>query len=156
MHRRRTYIVRETAISAVINIVIGVLFYLALFSGSDPVPLWGRAGLVIDCLPQGFMVGLMSVLPPGLITRARIRKGTIDPSAPSALPGLRAILLRGLAMALASAIGLAALAALLATLSGVTTVPFASGLIAKALAGGLVAIIVTPPALRAILAVRAA
>lgn len=61
----------------VINIGIATAFFLALLHGQSRIALWGAGGIVFDCLPQGFTVGLMSVLPPSLITMSRIKKGNM-------------------------------------------------------------------------------
>ena len=152
MSTRRAYVVKETAISAIINILIGAAFFIALFHGQTRVGLWGIGGIVIDCLPQGFMIGLMSVLPPSLITRSRIRKGLIEGNEGD----VGSILLRGLISAGASMIGLCAVAATLAFVSGATNIPFAAALAVKSLSGGVIALLLTPRALSKLLAPAAA
>lgn len=149
MKDHRAYIRKETAISAVINIAIGAAFFILLFRGQANVPLWGTSGLILDCVPQGFMVGLMSVLPPCLITRHRLRNGLVAPISGS-MPRLpRSLLLRALMMAVLTLAALTALAALLASAFDVKSLPFTLALVLKALVGGVVALLVTPPALRA-------
>ncbi|MDB5438686.1 MAG: hypothetical protein JWM33_1113 [Caulobacteraceae bacterium] len=74
----QTYLARETAISAVINTVLTAAFFFLVFHGQTAPMVWGARGLVVDCLPQGFMVGLMSVLPAMLITRKRAAGGGLN------------------------------------------------------------------------------
>jgi hypothetical protein len=145
MPDRRAYIRRETAISAAINVGISMIFFLALFRQFVSVPVWGGHGLIADCLPQGFMVGLMSVLPPGFITRARIRRSKMQGCA--ATP--RQLQFHGLVTGLGAMLCLTALAAALALISGAAHLAFWPGLLLKAAAGGIVATIATPLALRA-------
>jgi hypothetical protein len=151
---RRAYIRKETAISVVINIAIATAFFLALFHGQPRVALWGAGGIVFDCLPQGFMVGLMSVLPPSLITMSRIRKGNIAlqarPADGSLALASHALPVRALLMAVLGMIGLVGIAALMSSLSGASSVSFALGLTLKSLAAAVEAAIITPIAIRAV------
>jgi hypothetical protein len=148
----KTYIARESAIGSVINIAIGSAFFLVLFRGQTDPQVWGPGGLILDCLPQGFMIGLMSIIPSMLITRKRLRSGQPMPSAPTVRTFLpRGVFLRGLAVALASMAGLVALAAALASITGVQTLPFWPAFALKALPGLIIPWIVTPPAIRVVL-----
>lgn len=150
MFDRRAYILKETVISIMINVLIGAAFFLGVFHGQSPVPLWSSGGVVLDTLPQGFMVGLMSVLPPGIITRSRIRGGKLvahsGPSGAAAI-SLRSIFIMAVLAAIAGMICLTAIVALLSTLSGAAAIPFGLGLLLKPLAGGIEAAVITPLAI---------
>jgi len=144
----RALILRETAISVAINIVLSGVFFLALFGYGSRVPVRGWGNLAADSLPQAFAIGLMGSLVPGLLTRHRVRRGTIAPVARSAaLPvPARALLAAGVA---AAVLGGTAMALLLVLAPD--TIGFAPALLFKLLFGAAVALIVTPPAIRAAL-----
>jgi hypothetical protein len=150
----RTYVRRETAISAVINSAIGAAFFVVLFGGQMMVNLWGADGLVVDCLPQGFMVGLFSVVPASLMLRMRLGKGLIQTSAEtrSSLP--RSFIGRTLLLSILSMLGLILVASALAWLSGQMAISFGLGLAMKMLGSALISVIITPVALRAMLSAR--
>jgi len=63
------YIARETIVSAVINGVIGILFFLAVFGTAGRVPVGHWGGYAFDFLPQSVAVALMACLVPGVIAR---------------------------------------------------------------------------------------
>lgn len=149
------YIARETAIGSVINLVIGSAFFLMLFRGQAEPQVWGPGGLILDCLPQGFMIGLMSVIPAMLITRKRVGAGLVLATAPATRALLpRGILARGLVVALATMVCLVAAAAALAWLSGVQSVPFWPAFALKALPGLLAPCLIIPPAIKVALSDR--
>lgn len=148
----KTYIARESTIGSIINLAIGSAFYLAVFRGQTDPAVWGAKGLIVDCLPQGFMVGLMSIIPAMLITRKRVNAGL---HIPTDMPGgwlPRNVFARGVVVALATMVGLVAIAAGLAAATGVQSLPFWTGFALKALPGLIVPWIVIPPAIRVALA----
>ena len=129
----RALIIRETAVSVLINTVLSVLFFLLVFGMTNPVQLaaFGR-----DFLPQSFMIALMGTLVPSLILRKRTGAGT------------RSVILRALAfVAGATAIGGGASFAVCALLGG--ELDAMTGLAVKAAYGAALAAIVTPLALGA-------
>lgn len=144
------YLRRETAISAAINSLLSLLFFVAVFHGQDPVMVWGTGGWVLDCVPQGFMIGFMSTLVPGILTRRRLAAGAVAPLAvPSLLPRRvlpRAVLV-GAGLAVLGTLVVGAIAAGL----GVEALsqPVAGAI--KVIYGALLATLVTPPTLRAAL-----
>jgi hypothetical protein len=71
------YIVSETAISSIINIVIGMVAMLLIFGVHPAVLLWGTGGLAVNLIPAIFMMALMDVIVPTLLTRMRIRRGRL-------------------------------------------------------------------------------
>jgi len=148
----KTYIARESAIGSIINLAIGSAFYLVVFRGQTDPAIWGAKGLIVDCLPQGFMIGLMSIIPAMLITRKRVNAGlTIPTEMPKGwLP--KGVFARGVVVALCSMVGLVAIAAGLAAATGTQSLPFWTGFALKALPGIIVPWIVIPPAIRVVLA----
>lgn len=72
-----SYLARETFASAVINAVISVGFFLLVFGGVHPVPVWGIGNYAFDFLPQSFAIGLMATLVPGLMCRKALAHGRI-------------------------------------------------------------------------------
>ena len=148
----KTYIARESALGSVINLVIGSAFFLIVFQGQADPRVWGAGGLILDCLPQGFMIGLMSIVPAMLITRKRVRAGLSFGPVTSRKILPRGVFARGVVVALASLAGLMAIAVALASATGVESVPFWPAFVLKALPGLIVPWIVTPSAIRAVLA----
>ena len=146
-----TYLVRETAISAAINCAITVGFFFAVFHGQAHPAVWGAKGLVVDCLPQGFMVGLMSTVPAMLLTRKRLAAGQVAPLEPMGRPPRR-ILTRSLVVAPVSMIALTVVAAAAAKATGSASLPFGPALALKLAASAIISIIVTPGAICAALA----
>lgn len=147
------YLRRETAISAGINCILTLVFFLLVFGMAPLVPVWGVGAYVFDFLPQGFMVAFMGTLVPSLLTRKAMRQGKLvgiegpgRPWLPSLLV-MRAVLL-GL---IGAAIGTAAAAAVLGA-TGATLLPWALALAAKLVFAAALAGTVTPLALRATLA----
>ncbi len=96
------HIRRETAISMVINTVLSGVFFLAVFGLHGPVPIWGMGHYVFDFGPQAFAVAFMSTLVPGALSRKALRAGRVA-SRPSALRLPGNLLLRGLILAVPSA-----------------------------------------------------
>jgi hypothetical protein len=147
------YIRRETLVSAVINTVLSFAFFCLVFGIGRRVAVWGLGGYVFDFGPQAFMIALMATLVPGALARNALRKGHVAPwTGGSRLPA--GLLPRALVMAVVStAIAVAAIAGLLMA-AGWTmlTPPFA--LLTKLAFGALLALVATPPGLRAALSPR--
>lgn len=142
----RRYIAIETAISAGINAGLSLAFTLLVFGGQGMLDLSARA-VLLDMLPQGFMVAFMATLVPTLLTRRRMAAGGVLP-----LPGAPVrphyAVLRALAAGiLAGAAG----TGLFALLGRHAIVPLAAFVAAKPLYGALLAAIITPLALHAAL-----
>lgn len=145
----RRYLLVETSISMLVNALFSAGFTFLVFGGRGEIGLWGPAGLALDFAPQTFVIAMMSVLVPTALTRRRIRSGALAPGrrAPSRLPGnllVRALLVASGATLL---LGGAATAVLAASWSGPLT--FGAVLSLKIVYGALVALAVTPLALRA-------
>lgn len=142
------YILKETLISALVSIALSAAVYSITFNRFEMVPFWSLSGYVPDFLAQGFGVGFMSVLVPGLVTTRRISKGCLEyPSEGRPRVG-RSILMRAILTGILSMIGLFLIAALFASLSGWSEIRFELGLLYKILVGAGLALIVTPTQLR--------
>lgn len=76
----RRYLRTEMVVAAVISAVLSGVFVLLLFGGRDPVPVHGWDGLIVDAVPQGLMIALMSSLIPTLLARRRVAAGAVRPS----------------------------------------------------------------------------
>ena len=147
---RAAYIRRETAISIGINSVLSLSFFALLFHGLTDVELGRREGLIMDCLPQGFVIGLMSTLVPGLLTVRRLAAGRTGSDVQVRhFPGMLLVLALGVAIG-AAAIGTVMVAAI-AMAAEVVSVAFTAAAVLKVLYGGLLAAVVTPPVIRAAL-----
>lgn len=142
------YVLRETAIGSVVNGAISAGFYFAIFHGQDAPAVWGARGLVLDCLPQGGMIGLMSVLVPTLLTRRRVIAG----KAPFSLRTISApqnLLAWSIFGGLAGLSLLTGAAAFLGHLTGADTVDFTAGLALKVAFGAVLPWAITPWAIQA-------
>jgi hypothetical protein len=140
------YIAIETAISAGINAALSIAFAIVVFGGQPVLDLHARA-VLLDLLPQGFMIAFMATLVPTLLTRRRR-----DMAKVAALPGRHAlprnVVVRALLFGAAAALlGTGAFAVLQP--EALLAAPLFIAL--KAAYGALLAIIVTPIALRAAL-----
>lgn len=144
------HIQRESAIGLAINAALSALFFFLVFGRGGPVPVWGADGLIADCLPQGFMVGLMSSAVPGMLAARQRRHGRLA-ALPGRARGPQGLILRSLMFAAASAAVLVVLAAGLATAMGDTVVAWWPALAMKITAGGLLGAGVTALGLRATL-----
>ena len=144
------YIVIETGISMAVNAAFSAAFAFLVFGGRTEIGLWGPGGLALDFAPQTFVIAMMSVLVPAALTRRRLRSGMLAPvKGASRLP--RNLPARALVIALPATLllGAAATALLAATWTGPLT--FGAALPLKTFYGALVALAVTPLALRAAL-----
>jgi hypothetical protein len=146
------YIAVETAISVAINVGISAAFMFLVFGRSPTIDLWGPHGLALDFVPQTFMITLMSVLVPSLITRRRLKSGRI---ARRAMVGHgrvpRNILSRAIIIGCALTVLLGGCAVLLLSASWRGSEPFWHVFPFKLIYGALVAAIATPLGLHATL-----
>jgi hypothetical protein len=149
--RHDRYVAKETAISVVINCIISALFVWLMFGDRSAAPLWGADGLAVDFVPQTFMIALMGTLVPSAITRRRIRIGALSTEGGHGTRLPRNLFLRSIGFAIAATILIAPIAIGVLTVLGVASLPFASVLAVKILYGALVALAVTPLAVRAVL-----
>jgi hypothetical protein len=146
------YMLIETSISVVFNIVISALFMFLVFGRTPVISLWGTHGLALDFVPQTFMITLMSVLVPSLIARRRMRSGRLARNArrsPSRLP--RSVFLRAALIGCVLTALLGGCAVLIASALWHSTESFWHVLPFKLVYGALVAAVATPLGLRAIL-----
>ena len=144
---QRRYVMVETSISVAINAVISIGFVWLAFGGSSSVAV--RA-LILDSVPQSFMITLMSVLVPGMLTARRLKSGRIAAIPSSSAPwplGLRALFAAIIAVVLGVAVHLVGL-----TLWSPAAVSFSAVLAIKVSYGATLAAIVTPLMLRSALA----
>lgn len=72
------HVAREARISAAINGAISAAFFWLAFGGSTTIHFWGGAGLLVDAIPQSFMVAVMGTLVPGLLARVAIGRGALQ------------------------------------------------------------------------------
>ena len=127
-------VVRETAISIVINMVLSALFFVVFFGLHGPIRL---ADIGPDLIPQAFMVTLMGSLVPGLLTARR--HGVTGRSG--------AIVGRSFLVAFIAAVVIGGGGILL--LHGSTAlVAYFPTLIARVALGGILSVLVTPLAVR--------
>jgi hypothetical protein len=154
MHRR--YIFRETAVSVAVNSLLSIVFALLATHGKAAVPLWGVRGMAVDFVPQTFMVSLATTIAVTIIARKRIRAGTVSPlPVDKGGPFVRMPrhpLGRALSIASIAAVVLSPLGAGVLDILEVTSLPTRSFVMMKALYGAALALLVSPPIVRAALA----
>lgn len=142
--RRAAYLRAEVRVSIAVNAALSLVFFLAVFGLPHAVPIGGIGNYAFDFVPQSVMIGLMSTLVPGAITRHRIGIGRIDGVGES----VGALVLRSLLMAIACAVGGGLLAVALEVLCGQATLAIGPAVAGKILYGAVLAAIVTPLGLR--------
>lgn len=129
---------REAGISAVINGVLSLAFFLGVFGTvSRPLGWIAPDNLAIDFVPQSIAVALMSALVPALIARKRLGNG----------PALRPILIRAALFALAGGV-LGGLLALSIGAAGLSAIGWGAALAIKIAYGGALGALVATLALR--------
>lgn len=135
-------IARETAISVLINTAISALMTWLLFGGAEGGV--ERGAVLLDFVPQTFMVALMgSLVPSAIAVRTRRKAAHVNaPAVPAGRLILRCILIALLATVVLGGIG----ATLVIALCG-TRIAFPNLIFMKMAYGALVAAVVTPIAL---------
>lgn len=136
-------VARETAISMVINAAISALMTWLVFGGAAGGV--ARAAMVVDFVPQTFMVALMGSLVPSAIALRTIRRAAAGnlPAAP-----IGGLILRCVLIALVATFLLGGVGALLAVALLDAQIEFRALIVMKMLYGALVAAVLTPLALR--------
>lgn len=157
MDQTHRYIRTETVFSAIGSGVATVGMYFAVFGASGQIAVRSMGGYAFDFAPQSFMTALLCTWLPGLITRKRIARGTVPTAigATGATPKIESLLIRGFAFGAASLVLAAGPVALALLSSGLTELDWTAGLMGKILFSAVVAVIITPIGLRAILHERA-
>ena len=148
---QRSYVRRETAIGVAINAALSALFVFLVFGGRGRIPV---GDIVLDSLPQSFMIALMATLVPTAITRRRLRNGAIAPLAAERTLLPANLLWRALLVAVAATLAGGLLHALLLPRFAPPLWPFGALLAYKMLYGAALALLVGPVALRRALADR--
>jgi hypothetical protein len=146
------YIARETMISMIINVGFSAAFFFLVFGRAQHIDLWGAHGFALDYFPQTFMITLMSVIVPTLITRKRLAGGRVarrESALGARLP--RGVILRALLLAAVACVTLAALAVLITASFWSDEPAYTNLLLLKLAYGAAVAAIMTPIALAAAL-----
>jgi hypothetical protein len=155
INEHNRYVLSETAISVVINIVLSALFMFLVFGRSPTIELWGRPGLALDFVPQTFMISLMSVLVPSLITRRRMKSGRVAARASARLRNLpKNVVFRAIVIGCGLTVLLGGGAVLLLSAVWRGAAPFWVTFPLKLAYGVLVATIATPLGLYATLSER--
>jgi hypothetical protein len=143
---QRRYVMIETLISVAINSAISICFAWVVFGGSSSV---APRALILDAVPQSFMITLMSVTVPGMLTARRLKSGRMAAIPSSSKPwplGLRALFAAIIAVVLGFAVHLVGL-----SLWSPAAVSFPAVLAIKVSYGAALAAIVTPLMLRSAL-----
>lgn len=124
---------REAGISFAINATLNLTFFLGVFGLDRRALSWSMPdALAFDFVPQSIAVSLMSALVPALIARKRFALAI----------GLRPIVLRAIAFALAGA-ALGGLIAFLMGSAGFSSVDWHAALVMKLTYGGALGALIT-------------
>lgn len=139
------YIVKETLIGSIINALFSITFFVAMFRGQMTLTLGGFSALTMDFLPQAFFVGLFAVLPSSLLTRKRLRAGTISSTLESKrFPLPQSLPVRIACMTLGALAVFGGGAVLILSLAEPMELSFTTGLLMKAAYGVLITSVMTP------------
>src|SRR5690606_23725285 len=134
------HLLREALVSATINALISVGFFVAFFRGIDPIPVWGAGNYAADFLPQSFAVALMSALVPGFLARRALAPRK---SGARRVPTPARVALRALAWAVAGLVAGGGIAALALRLSGLETIAATPAFVIKLAYGAALGAVVT-------------
>jgi hypothetical protein len=148
--RHRRYLALETTISVAINLALSAAFAWAVFGGKGVIPSSGVKGFGVDFLPQTFMISLMSVLVPTLLTRKRLSAGKLEGLEGGRPPWPLRILAPLLAIVATLVLG--GVAALLSPTLAPQGLGFSTLMGVKLFYGAVIAVLVTPVGL--VLALR--
>lgn len=149
------YIRTETIFSTIGSTVVNILFFFLVFGLKGPIEVWGIGKYAFDFVPQSFMTALICTWLPGFITRRRLASGVVT-HLPGPSPRFASLILRGLFYgAVALGLGAGCVAAGLYLL-GLNEVNWLGGFVFKLSFGAIVAAVVTPLGLRALLRERPA
>lgn len=147
------YIRTETIFSTIGSTVVNILFFFLVFGLTGPIEVWGIGKYAFDFVPQSFMTALLCTWLPGFITRRRLASGVVT-HLPGPSPRFASLILRGLFYgAVALGLGAGCVAAGLYLL-GLNEVNWLGGFVFKLSFGAIVAAVVTPLGLRALLRER--
>ena len=138
------YVAVETGISVIINVAISAGFMFLVFGHADSIDLWGPHGLALDFVPQTFMITLMSVVVPTLLTRKRLAGGQITRRTPRVRQWPKNLALRASLLAVGTTLVLGGAATLLLASLWSEPVPFWHVFAGKLAYGALAAVIATP------------
>lgn len=142
---KMNYIVKETLIGSIINALFSITFFVAMFRGQMTLTLGGFSALTMDFLPQAFFVGLFAVLPASLLTRKRLRAGTISSTlASKRFPLPQSLPVRIVCMTLGALAVFGGGAVFILSFADPIEISFTMGLILKAAYGVLITSIMTP------------
>ena len=133
--------------------VVNILFFYLVFGSKGPIAVWGLGNYAFDFAPQSFMTALICTWLPGVITRKRLAAGVVS-HLQGPHPTLSSLILRGLLYGLvALGLGAGAVTAGLHLL-GLTEINWLGGFVFKLAYGAVVAAIITPLGLHAVLRER--
>ncbi|GGB56566.1 hypothetical protein [Blastomonas aquatica] len=142
----KAYVRRQTLFSMVITMAISAGFFLLIFGTTDPIAVWAPHNLALDFLPQSGAASFMAALMPALQTRSAIAKGALPGTAPS----VGSIVVRAIMLALL-ALGLAGIVIGVLQFSGAASFAWGTAFAIKVAYGALLGLLITPPAVRAVL-----
>lgn len=145
----KTYLLRESALSAVINALISLAFVFAVFGNARSFPIPGMGNYAFDFLPQSFAVALMSALVPGLIASKTGASGHLQATG---VPSVGRVVRRALAWAIGALLFGAIVIAAPLWLSGVEAIGRGWGIAGKLAYGALLGASVTYRSLAGLIA----
>ncbi len=97
------YIAREMAVSAAINAVISVGFFVAIFGFGASIEIWGLGKFAFDFLPQSLAVAFFASFVPSLLARKAMLAETLA-SATKPAPSVSSLFAKSILIVLAAVI----------------------------------------------------
>lgn len=137
------YLVKESAISALINAVFSIVFVFIIFYPTTQIAVFGAQGLIVDAIPQSLAITFMATLIPTLVTRSRKRNGVIAASDERRTWLPKNAVIRALTLAILIALLAVVVHFVLFSLIALDTVNFTYAAVAKVIYGALLGALVT-------------
>lgn len=144
------YIAREMAVSAAINAVISVGFFVAVFGFGASIEIWGLGKFAFDFLPQSFAVAFFASFVPSLLARKAMLAGTLA-SASKPAPSTSSLFAKSILVGVAAVILGAALWASILWASGAAMIAPIPAFALKLVYGAALGAVVTRRRLQAML-----
>ena len=145
-----SHVTRETLVSALINGMISLGFFLLVFGFGGTILVWGIGNYAFDFLPQSFAVAFFASFVPSLLTRKALLAGKVV-SATRSVPTTGSLLVKSIQLGIAAAIVGAGIWAAVFWASGTTTIQPIPAFTLKIIYGAAMGALVTRRRLQAML-----
>lgn len=147
MNGTAAYVRKQMITSIIISMAVSAAFFLLVFRMTDPIAIGAPDNLALDFLPHTGFASFLAAFIPALQTRAAMARGEL----PGKAPGVMSVLLRAILFAVIG-LGFAGLIIAVLNASAIATFSWSTAFAIKIAYGALLGVIITPPAVRAVLA----